>query len=317
MAGELILRAAAGHIESLDWTSPAAGKRGDLVEVGDVYGYLLDDVAANGRVAVGIEGHVTVPQPATARAWKAGELVHLTHEREFAGATPVARARIGYVHQDTPASETRVPVVWRPGPGHYYQRLDHLTTPAFALDPPIRPSTKETIGHTPPGEILKTLCTTTTKGIAPGVPIEVNYEGDIKIEQNQEVNIEFGLGYVLWHDDAQKKATIWRRSQRNGAKNRGAGIGMDSFSNQSILEIGTVIPNDRTTDPANPVLTTVTAEDFENGIPVQILLRIHLYQRNNVQRRYGSADGDDKISTVENLHLDHGALVTRQRGPVL
>lgn len=301
MAGELILPYAHG-VRSVDYTAPADGARGDLVELPGGIGFLMDDVSANGVVAVGIDAPlVTVPQPTTAKAWKAGEAVYLTHDREFSGPTMIARARVGYVHHDTPSTETRVPVVWSPGAGHFYEALNPRTTPSFML-PGGPVLTSGQINKDGAATIYR-LARTTTKGIQPGVPVVVDYEGDILLRLNKSANVEYSLGYELWRNDATKRATIWRIAFREHGKNHNeVGLSMDSFSNQSILDVGTPVPND------GGSVTMVTADDFENGIEVDINLRLRAYKTDDHTAFLGSR------TQIEYLEIEHPQVVTSQTG---
>ena len=299
MAGELILPLAHGF-RSVDHTATAVGKRGDLVELAGGPGFLLEDVAANGVVAVAMSAPlVTVPQPTPARAWKAGDPVYLSHDREFIGVTPIARASIGYVHHDTPDTEERVPVVWETGPGHYYQSLNPMTDPKYDLTPvDVEEAAAINIGNRT--QYTQTLTTTSTRGIAPGVPIQVDYEGDLLVRTDKGVNMEFSVGYRMWHDDAAKVATIWTVAFRDARKGTEVGISMDSFSNANPLAIGAPIPND------DGGVTTITAQDFEDGIPVQVLLRLRGYSQNNHTNRTAV-----KFTLLE---MENAQLVTRQWG---
>ena len=304
MAGELILPHGHG-LRSVDYTAPAAGKRGDLVELPDGVGFLLGDVSANGVVAVGIDAaFVTVPQPDTARAWKAGEAVWLDHDRKVTGPTMIARWGLGYVHHDTPDTEARVPVVWAPREGHFYEALNPRTTPAFQL-----PGGPVLTGNAPGtitkdgGQLVWRLARTSTKGIRPGVPIVVDYEGDILVTGNTSTNFEFAIGYELWRNVAAKRATVWRIVFRDGSKRASEiGLSMDSFSNQSILDVGVPIPND------DGGVTMVTAADFEDGIEVDIHLRLRAF-----------AIGDhstalNKPVRIDYLEIEHPQVVTSQTG---
>ena len=297
MAGEAIFLLSGKPPASVDYTAAADGKRGDLVDAGGTPAFLLDDVSANGIVAAAIASDlVSVPQPTTARAWKAGEPVYLTHDREFGGTMPIARARVGYVHHDVPDTETRVPVVWRPGEGHYYQSLNPRTTPAYSLT---TVTATTMVGKAV--EYTQTLATTSTKGIAPGVPTQVDYEGDLLLRNvEKHANCEFSVGYRMWHDDSTKVATLWTVAFRDARKHVEIGISMDSFSSANVLDVGSPIPND------DGGTTTVTQADFDNGIPVQIILRLRFYKQDTHTERIGTE--------FDLLEMENPQLVTRQWG---
>ena len=302
MAGELILPFAHG-VRSVDYTAPAAGKRGDLVMLPDGVGFLMADVEANGVVAVGVDApFVTVPQPDTARAWKAGEAVWLDHDGKITGPTMIARWGIGYVHHDTPSTETRVPVVWAPREGHFYEALNPLTTPAFALPGgPVLTNAGDIAKNG--GQLLWRLARTTTKGIRPGVPIVVDFEGDILISAGVGYNLEVSIGYELWRNVAAKRATVWRTSFRDASKkDTEVGLSMDSFSNQSILDVGVPIPND------DGGVTMITAADFEDGIEVDINLRLRAFAINDHSTAHG------KAIPIKYLEIEHPQVVTSQTG---
>jgi len=322
MAGEQVYRHSLSAT-SIDYTASEAGKRGDIVDVGGRLAFLLDDVAKGGRVAAAVECDlVYISQPAQALAWMAGEPVGW-HGDEAVKGRSYHDHSIGIVHHDTPATEKLIPLIWRSGaapPGYsYYQMLNPQTTPAFTLTSITR---NAEIPDTDAG-LQYRLCRTTTLGIRPGVPIVVDYEGDLLWTRNRptrppQANMEVSIGYQLWRDDAAKRATIWRRSFRDSQAEREIGISMDSFSNQSILDIGTMIPNDKSTPfiagvdgapdtPAVTQFTEVTAADFEKGINVDILLRFRVFTPGNLEHRL-------KGGRVNPVHLLHPQIVTSQIG---
>ena len=306
MAGEQIYRLGGGKITTVDWTADANGSKGDLVVAGGQPGFLLDDVTSGKVVAVGLECDlVTVPQPTTARAWKAGQPVAWSNGG-LAPNTALTSDRLGYVHHDVEASEGRVPVVWRTTNdvigNSFYQALNPTTTPAFGGHN-ISLSGSELTALTHPNGQSWVLCETTTLGIRPNVPIEVDYEGDLLFRVSTKSLVRVRIGYVMWHSDAQKKATIWRNAWREAASNQEVGVAMDVFSNHNLLPIGAPVPNDLGNN------TVVTADDFTNGIPVQILINIAGFANQSFTNR--------KNITPAHLELFNPQIVTKQVGGVV
>ena len=196
MAGELILPLKL-NIRSVDWTATGDVARGDLVELTDgLVGFALGEAKATETVAVGIEADlVTVPQPDTARAWKAGEQVNIDLEGKSVGAANITRARLGFVHHDTPATQSRVPVVWRPGAGHFFEELTESTTPAMTVTGPA--GARQRLDQTP--FVWETdIVSTNLKGIRPGVPVHVTYEGALRWKINKNIEAEITISYLLW-----------------------------------------------------------------------------------------------------------------------
>jgi len=294
---------------SVEWTAPGVVRKGDIVDTGGRLGFALESGKRGARIAVAIECDlVYVPQPSPALAWKAGESVGW-HGGAAVKALPRHDHSIGIVHHDTPDTEDAVPVVWRSGsapPGYsFYQALNPLTTPAFGL----ASVTTRTAIPDDPGALIYTLATTSTLGIRPGAPVCVDYEGDLlwtRPGKERKNNMEVSIGYQLWHDRAGKRATIWRRSFRDSFMGDEIGISMDSFSNHSILDIGIQIPNDRSTSD-NQRFTTVSAADFDDGIPVKILLRFRGFSAGDLNKR-------QKAAYLNPIHLLHPQVVTYQIG---
>ena len=308
MAGEQIYRFGGGKITTIDWTADANGSKGDLVVVGRDVGFLLDDVTSGKVVAVGLECDLaTVPQPSTAKAWKAGEPV-AWHNGEIALNTALTSNLIGYVHHDTAASETRVPIVWRSTNdtigNSFYQALNPTTTPPFGgHNISVTGAEHDITASSHPNGQSWVLCETTTLGIRANIPIEVDYEGDLLFRLEQKGLVRLRIGYVMWHSDAQKKATIWRSAWREGIRNQEVGVAMDVFSNHNLLPIGAPVPNDMGNN------TVVTADDFTNGIPVQIVLNVAGFANQSFTNRN---DID-----LRHLELFNPQVVTKQVGGVI
>lgn len=305
MAGELILPLSRRPPLSVDYMAPSAGVRGDLVELPGGPGFLLADVEANGRVAVGVQSHmVSVPQPTTPRAWKAGEHVYLDHDKQFVHQTNQARWRIGWCHEDTAADVDRVPVVWNPSEGHYYQRLDETTTPKFEMVNPLSSNLSVADG----GSVTRRLCTTDLKGIIPGVPVRFDFDGTIYwLSGNTEHNGEFILTFTLWPGDATKQIRLTTNTFRNARANRIAGTTLSDFSQTFIFSVGTTLID----AISNSTTYTLTAADFEGSIPLQLDLRLFPHKRDTIDTKIGQA------MNLRRLNLIHPHMVISQSGRIL
>ena len=275
MAGELILPQKL-NMRSVDWVATGDVARGDLVELTDgLVGFALGEAKATETVAVGIEADlVTVPQPDTARAWKAGEQVNIDIEGKSVGAANITRARLGFVHHDTPATQGRVPVVWRPGVGHFFEELTQTTTPAMSVTAPA--GQKQRLDLTP--FVWETnIVSTNLKGIRPGVPVHVTYEGALRWQINKNIDSEVVISYLLWESVPSRRATIehtFRQQTRNGAATT---MSLDNFSIHFTLKTGDLVSRGRIAPGA---VTEVLARDFTNGIPVRVTARIRALKAN-------------------------------------
>ena len=305
MADELVRPDGGGDITSVDWTATSNGSRGDVVRVNShLTGFLLSDVTTGNVAPVAVECKLaTVPQPSTARAWKAGDLVGW-HGGELVPKTTTVDSRVGYVHNDTASTEARVPVVWRGTNDNigysFFSILNERTTPSFGLT---EITATTAIPDTDVG-YQAILGTSNTLGVRPDVPINVDYEGSILITKRRggdHVIMETSIGYILWPDDAAKKATFWRRSIIEARRGVEASVPLDSFSNISILSIGTPIPLD-----AGGSYSLVES-DFDNGIPIEIRLRLRAYEDDDINTR-------DLGISFTHLALLHGQIVTHQIG---
>ena len=273
MAGELILPQKL-NMRSVDWVATGDVAKGDLVELpGGLVGFALDEAKATETVAVGIEADlVTVPQPDTARAWKAGEQVNIDLEGKSVGAANITRARLGFVHHDTPATQSRVPVVWRPGPGHFFEELTQTTTPAMTVTAPA--GQRQRLDQTP-FQWETDIVSTNLKGIRPGVPVHVTYEGALRWSINKNIDSEIIISYLLWESVPSRRATIehtFRQQTRSGANTT---ISLDNFSIHFTLKTGDLVPRGRI---AAGAVTEVLQRDFTNGIPVRLVARVRALQ---------------------------------------
>lgn len=279
MAGELAIGVAT---KSGEWTATADAVRGDVIDLGKMVGFLLSDVKKDGIAAVGTQSKLPVelPQPSTPQAWKAFDVVGW-HRGEIRPNVLHGARYIGYVHHDVDATQ-RVPVVWDSRPEQrgwrYHMIANEMTTPKFGVT---RYRSSDRSGGTsdfidvPNSGYVRSLWQGNSKGIVQDVPIVIDYEGDLLAEPHQRIIFGFDVGYRLWRGDNQKQVTVWRTSFREGRGSGGdTGISMDSFSNKSVLSVGQELVADRTSDPANPILITVTDKDFEDGIDTEVLLRI-------------------------------------------
>ena len=275
MAGELILPLKL-NIRSVDWTATGDVARGDLVELTDgLVGFALGEAKATETVAVGIEADlVTVPQPDTARAWKAGEQVNIDLEGKSVGAANITRARLGFVHHDTPATQSRIPVVWRPTEGHFFEELTQSTTPAMTVTAPT--GSNQRLDQAPQ-QWETNIVSSSLKGIRPGVPVHVTYEGALTWQINKNVESEILLSYLLWESIPSRRATIehtFRLQTRSGANTT---ISLDNFSIHFTLKPGDLVSRGRIAPGA---VTEVLQRDFTNGIPVRLVARIRAFKGN-------------------------------------
>ena len=302
MAGELILPLKL-NMRSVDWTATGDVARGDLVELTDgLVGFALGEAKATETVAVGIEADlVTVPQPDTARAWKAGEQVNIDLEGKSVGPANITRARLGFVHHDTPATASRVPVVWRPSEGHFFEELTQTTTPAMSVTAPT--GANQRLDQTP--FFWETnIVSTNLKGIRPGVPVHVTYEGAINWEINKSVDSDITVSYILWESIPSRRAVIEHSFRANSRSGTTAGISLDNFSIHFTLKTGDLVPRGRI---AAGAVTEVLARDFTNGIPVRLALRVRAF-------KVGSNNLVDQTTRLAELSGTEMQMITIQRG---
>ena len=300
MAGELILPLSRKPPLSVDYATTAALSRGDLVELPGGPGFALADANANTTVAVGVQSPmVSVPQPTTARAWKAGEPVYLDHDNEFVHQTNIARWRIGWCHEDTAIDAKRVPVVWSPSEGHYYRRFSADTTPKLA-DALI--TSQQNVAEN--GSWETTLLTTDLKGIRQGAIVHFEYDGDLVwLLANRKPALVITIITTLWHSISARAVSRETTALRYTAQGQTNGISMASFSEDlDAMSIGTSF----TSDGGNAF--TVGKQDFDDGIPFQIKLRVAPKKADDLS---AGAGGTTRISS---LSINHGHLVITQEG---
>ena len=298
MAGEKVLRAH-HYAPSIDVVAEADVARGDVLTVGDLQGFALAAAVKGAPVAVCFECHrAEIPQPATARAWAAGTRVGLAGT----DLVPVklGYAAIGYVHHEAAATDARVSVVWRPEPGtptySYFRLYNPQTTPAFGFAA-VTATTAVPMG----GEGWQTsLHKSSSLGLIPGVPLTVDYEGDLLWAFSKKANMRVSVGYVLWPDVPARRIEIWRRSWRSGGKVAEQGISMDSFSSISVLDVGSQIPK------MDGSMVTITAQDFVDGIPIEILVQLRPFNDTSLTRKLDGA--------LSHIELLHGQVVSHQSG---
>ena len=301
MAGELILPLKL-NMRSVDWTATADTARGDLVDLPDgLMGFALAEIKATETGAVAIEADlVTVPQPDTARAWKAGEPVYLDADRKTAPDSAIVLARLGYVHHDTPATASRIPVVWRPGVGHFFEELTEDTTPAMTITAPTGQEQRLDNGDQQwSTDIVKT----NLKGIRPGVPVHVTYEGAVTWAISKAVISEMTISYLLWESVPSRLAIIEHSFNETTRVNQTTTISLDNFSIHFTLKPGDLISRGRA---AAGAVTEVLASDFTNGIPVRLVIRIRAFNNdgngaiNNTQTRLNNVAGHEmQMITVQ------------------
>ena len=302
MAGELILPQKL-NMRSVDWTATADTARGDLVELPDgLMGFALSEIKDTETGAVAIEADlVTVPQPDTARAWKAGEPIYLDADKKTAPDSAIVLARLGYVHHDTPATASRIPVVWRPGVGHFFDELTQTTTPAMTVTAPTGANQRL---DQAPQQWETNIVSTNLKGIRPGVPVHVTYEGALRWQINKNVESEITLSYLLWESIPSRRATIehsFRIQTRSGANTT---ISLDNFSIHFTLKAGDLVPRGRI---AAGAVTEVLARDFTNGIPVRLVARVRALKGNS----NNIIDVATRLNVLTGLEMQ---MVTVQRG---
>ena len=301
MAGEQVYRAGGGKVTTIDWTAPANASKGDIVSLGTTYGFLLDDVTANGVVAVGLECDlVTVPQPSTARAWKADESVGFTGA-EIAPLSLV-NSRIGYVHHDVGADESRVPIVWRSTnelPLYaFYQSLDPTTTPVFNF-PDI--TTTVNISRQVGAGYQYTMGNSNLLGIRPGLPITVEFGGSIDHFMGNGL-YRISMAYILFNNTANRRVTQWIDVWQDGRRNRRRIIPMSVYNREFTLEVGDTFTND------DGLTTTVTQTDFDFGLAVSHRLRVN---------KFNDAGNSLDDGTIIQMHYANPRVVTTQLGGML
>ena len=302
MAGELILPQKL-NMRSVDWVATGDVAKGDLVELpGGLVGFALGEAKATETVAVGIEADlVTVPQPDTARAWKAGEQVNIDIEGKSVGAANITRARLGFVHHDTPATQSRIPVVWRPGVGHFFEELTESTTPAMTVTAPS--GARQRLDQTP-FEWTTDIISTSLKGIRPGVPVHITYEGALRWQINKAVENEITLSYLLWESIPSRRAVIEHTFRQRTTSGATSTISLDNFSIHFTLKPGDLVSRGRI---AAGAVTEVLARDFTNGIPVRLAARIRAFKGT-------SQDIIDSTTRLQSFTGQEMQMVTLQRG---
>ena len=268
MAGEQVLRLSGRQPQSVDYVAAAAGKRGDIVDVNGKAAFLLDDVSANGRVAAAIGCDlVTVPQPTTAQAWKAGDSVYIDKDGGISGRTSIARHKLGCVHEDVADTATRVPIVWQPDYGHFYLEMHADTTPAFSLTPvTASPVVRLDTANNRAGfyyQDLTAIGAVNIKGIRPNVPVYIDYDGFLYWVCLQNTNAEITISFVLWETDSGRATAIRHKHITDSRKGSELSEALRGFSNQFVIGVGDTFGS-----------TTVTQADFDDGIPVRMGLQV-------------------------------------------
>ena len=303
MSNELILPLTHRSPLSVDYTTTAALSRGDLVELPGGPGFALADANANTTVAVGVQSPmVSIAQPATPRAWKAGELVYLNADNEFVSRTNIAKWLIGWVHEDTSADAKRVPVVWSPSEGHFHLMLDEDTTPKFGM-------TSVTSGNQIPSGSVDThrLCQTTTKGIRSGAPVRFDFDGSLLWQGNADHVAELTFILTFWYGIDAKQIVKRTSTYHQARQNRSEGTVLSGFSQTIMFTVGSDIEDDVTANRA----TTITAQDFEDGIPLQVDFEFAPRVRND----YTTAHADQV--NVNPIHMLHPHMIISQSGRAL
>ena len=309
MAKELILPLTRNSPRSVDWKALADVERGDLVEMaGGTMGFAMQDAKKDEVVAVGIDADlVTVSQPDTARAWTAGEPVYIDPDRKTVGTTNKALARLGYVHNDTPSTESRVPIVWMPDYGHYFEELTGSTTPAMALS--ASGTHRLDSGQNLPLNQLhltREITKTSLKGIRPGVPVHVTYEGAIYWRIQDRVALsEVTVSYVLWESVPSKIAVIEHQYVSEQRQNFDQVVSLDNFSIHFTLKPGDLVSRGRF---ASGAVTQVTQADFDNGIPIRVEVRFRAF------KPAMPAVIVDERTRISGIHGEEMQMVTLQRG---
>ena len=308
MAKELILPLTRSHPRSVDWKALADVERGDLVEMaGGTMGFAMQNAKKDEVVAVGIDADlVTVSQPDTARAWTAGEPVYLDADKKTVGMTGKALARLGYVHNDTAATEARVPIVWMPDYGHFFEELTQTTTPAMSLT--VANNTRLDAAQNRPldqlfheAEIVKT----NLKGIRPGVPVHVTYEGAIYWRLDRNAKSEVTLSYYLWESIPHRIAVIEHQYVIEHRSGFDQVVSLDNFSIHFTLKPGDLVSRGRL---ALNAVTEVLQSDFDNGIPARIGVRWRALDTGDVAKVI------DMRTRLQGVHGEEMQMVTVQRG---
>ena len=302
MAGELILPQKL-NMRSVDWVATRDVAKGDLVELpGGLVGFALAEIKNTEAGAIAIEADlVTVPQPDTARAWKAGEPVYIDADRKTVGTSNIVLARLGFVHHDTPATQTRVPIVWSPDYGHFFQELTQSTTPQMVITAPSGAAQRL---DNDDQQWTTTIVRTNLKGIRPGAPVHVTYEGDIEWKIGKNVDAEITISYILWETVPSRIATIEHSFRQNSRATSTNSISLDNFSIHFTINPGDLVSRGRF---AMNAVTEVLQSDFTNGIPTRLDLTIKALQQGT----------DNIINTRTNLSEIEGhemQMVTIQRG---
>lgn len=164
-----------------------------------------------------------------------------------------------------PVVQSAVPTFSAGGHGYTYWQAWNPTTPmpfgaAFAgLTLPIA------IPADTPFSL--TLLNTVIEHLQPGDPFAIDYEGSVVVATGTSVNLEVDLGYRIW-PGMDRQFTSWREFLGLAFVNQPLAVPGNSFSHQGIFGVGTVVPTDA------GGMTTFTAADFADGLPVQIILRV-------------------------------------------
>ena len=164
-----------------------------------------------------------------------------------------------------------------------------IVTPAFNADPGST-GTNDRYSVAANADYEQQLFTTTVVGLTPGYPTTIDYEGLIQfraVGENRDRRfwrIEFG--YRLFPGVAAKQATFWRHWAGEIAQGVETPIGADTFSSIGIFDVGTVLPLD--SDPTQNTYV-MTQADFDGGLPVEVVVRLRAYDRNNTGNRAAGA----------------------------
>ena len=164
-----------------------------------------------------------------------------------------------------------------------------VVTPAFNADPGST-GTNDRYSVAANADYEQQLFTATIAGLTPGYPTTIDYEGLLQfrsVGENRERRywrIEFG--YRLFPSVATKQATFWRHWAGEISQGVETPIGADTFSSIGIFDVGTVLLLD--SDPTQNTYV-MTQADFDGGLPVEVVVRLRAYDRNNTGNRAAGA----------------------------
>lgn len=215
----------------------------------------------------------------------------------FARDASIASFTVGLFQLLAPQGEPGLPgPVGRSG-FTTWVRFDAQSTPAFA-------SLNETnvsfpnIGNQAPAVSNNAIKEHTllegSVAIRPGEPLSVDYEGLLVASTKERREFRMTINYILWPGVSAKQSTVPRQVVIEPNNEQEIALSADALSTQIILDVGSPLVLDTTTDPANPNLYMLTEADFASPIPFMLKLTVTSWNRSGNSYQRLAADALNK-----------------------